>query len=343
MTTCVSLGYGVIGMSTCAMGQLMPLHIWVTRDGVIRHVGPTLARISDGALMGAALDQAITVTRPKAATTVCDLHTLQNLRLKLRLSSVPDVIWTAMVVDLPTDGGALLNLSFGASIVDAVSRFDLTLNDFAPTELTAELLFLMEAKSAAFQQSRNLNERLESAKREAQAQALTDTLTGLHNRRAMERELNALTSPAVDQQFGIMHVDLDYFKAVNDTLGHAAGDHVLMHVAKVLRQETRKTDLVCRVGGDEFVLVLKDCDDLALLDKIAKRIIEVLEQPTFFDGQACRVSASIGTTVSSFYPDPKPDEMLSDADVATYASKNAGRSTHTVFDPENRDGSSWMN
>lgn len=326
-----------LGLSQEALGRLMPLYISVGAGGQIQHVGPTLGRIAPAVdLLGQPLDHAITLLRPRQAATLEALLACQGRRVKLSLACVPNMIWTAMVVAVSSDGGAVLNLSFGASILEAVARFRLTLRDFAPTELTAELLFLVEAKSAAFNQSRDLNSRLDGAKREAQEQALTDALTGLRNRRAMERELSLLTHPGAEQCFGVMHIDLDHFKAVNDTMGHAAGDHVLTHVAQVLKDETRKADMVCRVGGDEFVLVMKDCDDLELLHKIALRIIEVLEVPIPFEGQMCRISASIGTTVSSFYPDPQADEMLSDADDATYQSKHAGRATHTIFDPSHR-------
>jgi len=326
----------VIGLSGSALSTLMPLHIWIGADGLIAHVGSTLARILPGTgLERRPLFDAVVVLRPAPLCDLADLSALQGQRIKLRLSDLADQTFTAMVV-AQADGSLLLNLSFGASIADAVARYDLTLRDFAPTELTAELLFLKEAKSATLQESRALNLRLDGAKRRAQELSLTDTLTGLRNRRAMDGELGALTRDGPASRFGLMHVDLDHFKAVNDTFGHAAGDHVLLVVAEVLQSETRKDDVVCRVGGDEFVLVMKDCDDLKLLDAIARRIIARLEQPIVHEGEICRISASIGTTVSSFYNAPVADQMLSDADAATYQSKAAGRAQHTLFDPETR-------
>jgi len=92
--------------------------------------------------------------------------------------------------------------------------------------------------------------------------------------------------------------------------------------------------------GAEFVVIFAGCDDLALLDRIALRIITRLEEPISYAGETCRLSASIGTTVSSFYALPLAGQMLSDADEATYASKHAGRGQHTVFaaDPPGGDG-----
>ncbi|MDZ4093531.1 MAG: GGDEF domain-containing protein, partial [Paracoccaceae bacterium] len=165
--------------------------------------------------------------------------------------------------------------------------------------------------------------RLQGAKVAAEEQALSDMLTGLGNRRALDIAIRKIISTGVS--FGLMHIDLDYFKAVNDTLGHAAGDHVLRVVARVLSEETRIGDTLARVGGDEFVVVLPDLSDRVEMGQIADRIIENLSQPTAFEGKICRVSASIGMTISTDYVTVTADQMLNDADQALYASKHAGR------------------
>jgi diguanylate cyclase (GGDEF)-like protein len=131
--------------------------------------------------------------------------------------------------------------------------------------------------------------------------------------------------------FGLMHVDLDYFKSVNDSLGHAAGDHVLGHVARILERETREGDSVIRLGGDEFGLVFRGMIDPQPLSVIAGRILAAFEEPIPFDGAACSISASIGVTTSDLYDTPDVATILRDADVALYRSKLLGRSRATIF------------
>jgi diguanylate cyclase (GGDEF)-like protein len=179
---------------------------------------------------------------------------------------------------------------------------------------------------------RQLNLRLHGAKAAAEEQALTDTLTGLRNRRALDHALAQTIEREIP--FGLMHIDLDFFKTVNDTLGHAAGDHVLRQVARVLVDETRTGDTVARVGGDEFTVLLPRQTDPARLLTIANRIIAKLKQPMDFEGNPCRISASIGMTISTLYPAPLPEQMISDADLALYAGKHAGRGVARLHGPE---------
>jgi diguanylate cyclase (GGDEF)-like protein len=317
-------GTVLLRLAPAALDALMPMHVVIGPAGHIRACGPTLARLAGNRpLPGARLLEAFEFLRPAAPLALADLLTAAGRRLSLRFRAPPRTAFKGLIVPLPEGQGALMNLSFGIGAVAAVADHGLTAGDFAPTDLTVELLYLVEAKSAAMDQWRRLSRKLDGARSAAEEQALTDALTGLRNRRALEEALGRLI--ASGQRFGLMHLDLDRFKAVNDTFGHAAGDTVLGAVARALRAEVREEDIAARVGGDEFVLVFPGVTDTARLERLARRIIARIEEPVPFGPHLCRISASAGVTVSPFYRRPEPGRMLHDADQALYASKRAGR------------------
>ncbi|MEM1077357.1 MAG: diguanylate cyclase [Pseudomonadota bacterium] len=327
----------ILGLSARTLDALMPMHIWIGPTGHILQCGCTLQKLMPEApFPGKLFFDEFTIVRPRRVKVLDQLLQMNGAQLKIGLKGLPNMHLKGTVVALPGGTGAFLNLSFGISVQDAVRRFDLSLTDFAASDLAVEVLYLIEANAAAMNASRDLVDRLQDAKTDAESRALTDTLTGLNNRRAMDMTFGQLLAHPPQDGFGLMLIDLDYFKSVNDTLGHAAGDLVLLEVAKVLREDVRADDKVFRVGGDEFVLVLRNCNDLDLMTRIADRIINRLEQPVHYEGKPCRISASIGITISDYYDPVEIDKMLSDADEATYASKNAGRAQHTVFKPADR-------
>lgn len=324
-----------------ALDRLMPMHLRLSGQGRISSVGPTLAKIlPEGQGLGQPVGEVFGLRRPAAVADLTELRRRVGARLHLAPHSDPDMVLRGLAMPIGDSGGLaggigggasglLINLSFGIWVNEAVRRYHLTVADFAATDLTVEMLYLMEAKSAVMGELRNLNLRLHGAKVAAEEQALTDTLTGLRNRRALDLRMDDLAEQG--QPFGLMHLDLDFFKQINDSLGHAAGDHVLREVARILTEETRTTDLVARVGGDEFVLVFPGQTEAAQLTLIAERIIERLGQPMRYDGQPCRIAGSVGMVLSSSYPTCDIAEMHADADEALYASKRAGRARATLF------------
>lgn len=326
MNAGVNLG---VGLDADALSRLMPLHVGISAAGKIVSIGPTLAKLIDGAApLKAPFLKVFQVRRPAGITTLDDLRAHAGQRLHLNLRGRGEAFRGLAV---PTaEGGVLLNLSFGIRLVEVVRQHALTVDDFAATDLAVEMLYLVEVKTAVMAELKRLNARLLGAKATAELQALTDTLTGLYNRRALDSVLSTLIAQGVE--FGLMHIDLDYFKQVNDTLGHAAGDQVLREVARALNEETRASDTVSRVGGDEFVVLLPGLSDRVPMAQIARRIIERLLQPIDFEGKPCQIAASIGMTISSRYEKPDPEEMLHDADTALYASKRGGRSQARFFD-----------
>jgi diguanylate cyclase (GGDEF)-like protein/PAS domain S-box-containing protein len=163
--------------------------------------------------------------------------------------------------------------------------------------------------------------------------AHTDSLTGLANRFTLHGALRAAI--AQHRLVALLALDLDHFKLVNDTLGHAAGDKLLQTVAARLLACRRRTDLVARLGGDEFaVLVLEDGDGDVDVDALSQRLIDVLEEPVELGGRALRASASIGVARMTAGPRAEhasADDLLVHADIALYAAKKAGRARFATY------------
>ena len=165
-------------------------------------------------------------------------------------------------------------------------------------------------------------------------QANFDILTGLPNRRMLrdrlEMEIKKVTRQ--EQQMAILFVDLDHFKEVNDTLGHDAGDQLLIEAARRIRGCVRESDTVARMGGDEFTLVLSTLDDDGQLDRILNAVLSAMSALFQIGEEQVYVSASIGITM---YPGDGAvvETLLKNADQALYAAKGAGRNRFRFFTP----------
>ncbi len=198
-------------------------------------------------------------------------------------------------------------------------------------DVTADVLLSEQLKNAK-NEAEAKNAELEQAKTRIEHNALHDPLTGLANRRKLDHELDALSSPfpLERKRFAILHLDLDRFKQINDTLGHAAGDAVLVHAAKILTANVRETDVVARIGGDEFVILMRQLHDKDNIKAVAAKIIAALSKPFDFDGFTCRCGVSIGI---AFGETSSTDarRTLINADLALYRAKATGRNRYEFF------------
>ena len=139
------------------------------------------------------------------------------------------------------------------------------------------------------------------------------------------------------EPFALLALDLDLFKEVNDTLGHAAGDEVLREAARVMLGVVRSGDVVARAGGDEFVILLPGLVRPSRLAEIADRLIEGLERPMRVGERSCAISASIGVATTAAYESADAERLTADADAALYASKKAGRGRATIWTPRGEE------
>jgi diguanylate cyclase (GGDEF)-like protein len=175
---------------------------------------------------------------------------------------------------------------------------------------------------------------LSRLKEKLRYQAYHDPLTDMPNRVAFSEAATARIRGewSDDLRPAILLLDLDDFKNVNDTLGHAAGDELLVMVAERIRTCVRSEDLAARLGGDEFAVLLSDRPTLAHAVGIAERLVAAMAVAFPVHGTEVVVGASVGIAMSTG-PDQSPDELLSNADVAMYTAKAAGRRRFAVFDP----------
>jgi len=175
----------------------------------------------------------------------------------------------------------------------------------------------------------------EESQARSQYLAYHDSLTGLGNRLLFKEQLEeALTDDSVaSHPLAVLFLDLDGFKAVNDTLGHSIGDLLLKSVAAKLRDILPRTDRIARLGGDEFAILQISAAQPGSSIALAKKIIEVVGQPNSIDGHDVTVGASVGIAVAR-PGDMNTDNFLKSADLAMYSAKSDGRGTYRMFDPE---------
>src|SRR3984957_678413 len=175
----------------------------------------------------------------------------------------------------------------------------------------------------------------EESQARSQYLAYHDSLTGLGNRLLFKEQLEeALKDVSVTPHpLAVLFLDLDGFKAVNDTLGHSVGDLLLKSVAAKLRDILPRTDRIARLGGDEFAILQMSAAQPASSIALAEKIIEIIGQPCSVDGHDVTVGASVGVAVA--HPgDVNTETFLKSADLAMYSAKSDGRGTYRMFDPE---------
>ena len=178
----------------------------------------------------------------------------------------------------------------------------------------------------AYQEERQRNQQ------RIQHLATHDALTELPNRVMFSEVLRMTIENAnrYERRFAVLFIDLDRFKIINDTLGHEAGDQLLQTVSRRLQQCLRASDLIARIGGDEFVLLLQEVSSPEQIDAVANKLLNAAIQPVSVSGHECRVTASIGVAM---YPahGTDADTLMKNADIAMYQAKEEGKNNHQYF------------
>ncbi len=167
-----------------------------------------------------------------------------------------------------------------------------------------------------------------SSQDDALRQANEDPLTGLANRRYLMQKLNALF--ASEKPVSLLFIDLDGFKPINDTYGHEMGDDALKAISERYSACVRESDVLSRIGGDEFVMMFNGLDDKSVLEERAKKVLELTNEPIWIGDTRIKMGASIGVSISPV--DGKdPDELMNSADEAMYAAKQGGKNSFRFY------------
>ena len=181
--------------------------------------------------------------------------------------------------------------------------------------------------------SRDISDR-KALEKELKSQAFHDPLTGLANRSLFRERLEhaLLRGRETGRRLAVLFVDLDNFKTINDSLGHAAGDEVLVTIATRLQRLVRPSDTVARFGGDEFVVLVEDLLHRDEATSLADRLLQVVRMPCMAAGKEVVMQGSVGIRIGMPYRD-SVEELLRDADLAMYRAKNGGKNCYALFDP----------
>ncbi len=220
-------------------------------------------------------------------------------------------------------------------------KLELCLNhsngDLIWTELKVSHSTAIDQKSALTVCLDNITER-KHAQRELEHLAMHDALTGLYNRHYFESSLEQLANLAQREQstHGLVYIDLDYFKVINDTFGHHRGDEVLREISRSLRKRVRKSDILCRLGGDEFAVLLHDVNEQRMRE-FATDIQGSVGNCSFqLEEQRVHLGASIGLSIIDGSAN-LAEEYLKQADIALYVAKGRGRNTIHLYNADDRE------
>jgi diguanylate cyclase (GGDEF)-like protein/PAS domain S-box-containing protein len=200
-------------------------------------------------------------------------------------------------------------------------------------EVMANDLLIASSGHAVAWHTRDVTDR-RALEEQLTRQAFEDPLTGLANRALFSDRLGHALSrlSRSTRSIAVLMLDLDGFKAINDSMGHDAGDEALKEIAARISGAARPGDTVGRLGGDEFTILLEELDDATFANEVADRVLELVRQPLLIQNVNLRVSASIGIVVCDAH-ETTPEALMRDADIAMYRAKADGRDRRVAFEP----------
>ncbi|HTD07174.1 diguanylate cyclase domain-containing protein [Undibacterium sp.] len=268
------------------------------------------------------------------SAAVCGLHLQNDFDLILLDMQMPGVSGFQVMEEIKSHGNdAYLpvlaitgNSDLKIRALEAGAR-DFIAKPFDSLELEKRIHNMLEV--------RLLYKQVTAHSKAQEALALQDVLTGLPNRRLLKDRLDTAIKHASRNSLavGVLYLDLDGFKQVNDSFGHDCGDKLLKIVADRLLSTSREEDTIARIGGDEFVIVLAKIRQASDVHRLASELVRAVSEPCIIDGHLIKVTASIGV---SFYPHNarEADDLVNYADKALYEAKRCGKNQYLVAGPD---------
>ncbi|MEM9707537.1 MAG: EAL domain-containing protein [Pseudomonadota bacterium] len=326
-----------ITVSHQILARLLPFHLLLDPAGLVLAAGPSLAKLVEPSpLIGAPVFDVLRVVRPQRFDASKGFQTLFGKRLSVEIRALGDaksslIFGIALELDHGGSPHIFLALTPSVNARTFIEEHGLKISDFGPADGSADIAPLLAMQEDMLEDGKKKSLRLEMARDAAERLANHDALTGLPNRRALMEYLNEILS---QNAVTVLHLDLDKFKEINDSLGHAAGDAALKHTASAMVKTLGREALCARLGGDEFVGVLNGQWPASQLHALADRLIAEIMEPFAWSGEFLTVGASVGIASARPEAEMNADKILHHADLALYEVKRLRRGKALICTPE---------